>query len=185
MQSLINLFAENQLLLLFTVIGLGYLLGSIKIFGFNLGVAAVLFVALILGRLERTGPITWGLPFNANLVLRQVGLVFFLAAIGTRAGHGFSATFQTGGWGLIAAGALITTFVAVGTILVGYKYLKLPMSAIMGMVSGMHTQPACLAYANQQAQNELPNIWYATVYPASMIAKIILAQMIVSTLIML
>jgi putative transport protein len=46
----------------------------------------------------------------------------------------------------------------------------------------MHTQPACLAYANQQAPNELPNIWYAAVYPASMIAKILLAQIIVSFL---
>jgi putative transport protein len=153
---------------------------------FKLGFAGgPLIVALILGRLERTGPIIWALPFNANLVLRQIGLVFFLAGIGTKAGYGFGATFQSGGWGLIAAGALITTCVVVLTILVGYKYLKLPMSAVMGMASGMHTQPACLAYANQQAQSDQPNIWYATVYPASMITKIILAQIIVSVLWML
>ncbi len=150
---------------------------------FKLGFAGgPLIVALILGRLERTGPIIWAMPFNANLVLRQIGLVFFLAGIGTKAGYGFGATFQSGGWGLIAAGALITTCVVVLTILVGYKYLKLPMSAVMGMASGMHTQPACLAYANQQAQSDQPNIWYATVYPASMITKIILAQIIVSVL---
>jgi putative transport protein len=52
----------------------------------------------------------------------------------------------------------------------------------MGIVAGMSTQSACLAYANQQTQNEQPNIWYATVYPASMIVKIILAQIIVSVL---
>jgi putative transport protein len=150
---------------------------------FKLGFAGgPLIVALLLGRLERTGPIIWALPFTANLVLRQIGLVFFLAGIGTKAGYGFGATFQSGGWGLIAAGALITTCVVVLTILVGYKYLKLPMSAVMGMASGMHTQPACLAYANQQAQSDQPNIWYATVYPASMITKIILAQIIVSVL---
>jgi len=108
--------------------------------------------------------------------------VFFLAAIGTKAGPGFGETFRTGGWGLIAAGALITSLVAVAAILAGYKFLKLPMSAVMGVVSGMHTQPACLAYANQQSANELPNIWYAAVYPASMIAKILLAQIIVSFL---
>ena len=153
---------------------------------FKLGFAGgPLIVALLLGRLERTGPIIWALPFTANLVLRQIGLVFFLAGIGTKAGYGFGATFQSGGWGLIAAGALITTCVVVLTILVGYKYLKLPMSAVMGMASGMHTQPACLAYANQQAQSDQPNIWYATVYPASMITKIILAQIIVSVLWML
>jgi len=150
---------------------------------FKLGFAGgPLIVALLLGRLERTGPIIWALPFTANLVLRQIGLVFFLAGIGTKAGYGFGATFQSGGWGLIAAGALITTCVVVLTLLVGYKYLKLPMSAVMGMASGMHTQPACLAYANQHAQSDQPNIWYATVYPASMITKIILAQIIVSVL---
>ncbi|RJP77102.1 MAG: transporter [Candidatus Zixiibacteriota bacterium] len=150
---------------------------------FRLGFAGgPLIVGLILGRLERTGPISWGLPFTANLVLRQVGLVFFLAAIGTRAGQGFGATFQAGGLGLIAAGALLTSAVAVSAILLGYKYLKLPMAAVMGMVSGMQTQPACLAYANQQTEGELPNIWYATVYPVSMVAKIILAQALVSAL---
>jgi putative transport protein len=56
------------------------------------------------------------------------------------------------------------------------------MAAVMGMVSGMQTQPACLAYANQQAPNELPDVWYATVYPVSMVSKIILAQLIVSLL---
>lgn len=148
---------------------------------FKLGFAGgPLVVSLILGRLERTGPITWGLPFSANLVLRQIGLVFFLAAIGIKAGHGFGATFQVGGWILIAAGAMITTFVAVLTIFIGYKFFKLPMSAVMGMMSGMQTQPALLAYSTQQTQNDLPNIWYATVYPASMVSKIILAQIIIS-----
>ncbi len=150
---------------------------------FKLGFAGgPLVVALILGRLERTGPILWALPFNANLVLRQTGLVFFLAGIGTKAGFGFGTIFQSGGWELIAAGALITTCVVVLTIVVSYKYLKLPMSAVMGIVAGMSTQSACLAYANQQTQNDQPNIWYATVYPASMIVKIILAQIIVSVL---
>jgi len=55
----------------------------------------------------------------------------------------------------------------------------------MGILSGMQTQPACLAYANQTVQNEMPNIWYATVYPASMVTKIILAQVIVSLLFLL
>jgi putative transport protein len=125
------------------------------------------------------------MPFNANLVLRQVGLVFFLAAIGTKAGDGFGATFQSGGLGLIAAGAVITTFVTVIAIIVGYKYLKLPMAAVMGMMSGIQTQPACLAYANQQTDSDIPNVWYTTVYPASMMAKIILAQVIVSILMVL
>jgi putative transport protein len=153
--------------------------GSIFKIGFAGG---PLIMALILGRLERTGPITWSLPFNANLVLRQVGLVFFLAAIGTKAGHGFIETFRAGGWSMIVAGGVITSLVTISAIAIGHKVLKLPMSAVMGMISGMQTQPACLAYANQHARNELPNLWYATVYPASMIAKIFLAQILVSIL---
>ncbi len=152
---------------------------------FRLGFAGgPLIVGLILGRLERTGPIQWGLPHPANLVLRQIGLVLFLAAIGTKAGFGFGATFQEGSWALFLAGGLITTFATVTTIIVGYKYLKLPMLGVMGMMSGIQTQPACLAYANQQAESDLPNVWYATVQPASMIAKIMLAQIIVTTLLL-
>jgi putative transport protein len=184
----IRSISETDFLSLSLGVVLGVLLGMIAFplpsgMVFRLGFAGgPLIVGLVLGKLERTGPIVWGLPYTANLVLRQVGLVFFLAAIGTKAGPGFGETFRTGGWGLIAAGALITSLVAVAAILAGYKLLKLPMSAVMGVVSGMHTQPACLAYANQQAANELPNVWYAAVYPASMIAKIILAQIIVSFL---
>lgn len=184
----IRSISETDYLSLSLGVVLGVLLGMIAFplpngTVFRLGFAGgPLIVGLVLGKLERTGPIIWGLPYTANLVLRQVGLVFFLAAIGTKAGPGFGETFRTGGWGLIAAGALITSLVAVAAILAGYRFLKLPMSAVMGVVSGMHTQPACLAYANQQSANELPNIWYAAVYPASMIAKIILAQIIVSFL---
>jgi putative transport protein len=187
----IKSISETDFLSLSLGIVLGVFLGTIPIpfpngTTFKLGFAGgPLIVALILGRLERTGPITWSLPFNANLVLRQVGLVFFLAAIGTKAGHGFAATFQTGGWGLIAAGAILTTITTLGAIIIGYRGFKLPMSAVMGVVSGMQTQPACLAYANQQAQNDMPNVWYATVYPASMIAKILLAQILISVLLMM
>jgi len=180
--------AETDFLSLSLGIVLGVFLGMIPIplpggSTFKLGFAGgPLIVALILGKLERTGPITWSLPFSANLVLRQVGLVLFMAAIGTKAGHGFIDTFRSGGLGLIIAGAVITSFVTVTTLFAGYKFLKLPMSAVMGMMSGMQTQPACLAYANQQAQSDAPNVWYTTVYPISMTTKIILAQILVSFL---
>lgn len=150
---------------------------------FKLGFAGgPLVVSLILGRLQRTGSITWTMPFSANLVLRQIGLVFFLAGIGTKAGDGFGATFRTGGFEYILGGAFITTVASLLTIILGYKYLKLPMSAVMGIMSGVGTQPACLAYANQTAKNDQPNINYAMVYPASMITKIILAQVLVTAL---
>jgi putative transport protein len=179
---------ETDYLSLSLGIVIGVFLGMISIplphgLSFKLGFAGgPLIAGLVLGRLERTGPITWEMPFNANLVLRQVGLVFFLAGIGTKAGGGFDATFQVGGWKLIAGGAILTTFVTMLTIVVSYKYLKLPMAAVMGIMSGIQTQSACLAFANQQTDTDLPNIWYTTVYPASMVAKIIIAQIIVSVM---
>ncbi|MBW7886731.1 MAG: transporter [Bacteroidetes bacterium] len=150
---------------------------------FQLGFAGgPLVVALFLGRIQRTGSIIWTLPFGANMVLRQIGLIFFLAGIGTKAGYGFGGTFASGGFTYIIAGALITTFVAVVTIWIGYKFLKMPMTALMGIVSAISTQPAALAYANQQTQNEQPNLYYTSVYPAATVAKIILAQILVTAL---
>ena len=178
--------SETDYLSLSLGIVLGVFLGMIPVpishnLVFKLGFAGgPLITGLILGRLGRTGPIIWEIPFSANLVLRQVGLVFFLAAIGTKAGDGFSATFQVGGWRLIVAGAILTLFSTNLTILIGRQYLKLPMAAVMGIVSGIQTQSACLAFANQQTESDLPNIWYATVFPASMVSKIILAQVIIS-----
>jgi putative transport protein len=187
----IRALSEADFLSMSLGIVLGVLLGMIPIplpngTTFKLGFAGgPLIVALIAGRLERTGPITWGLPFEANLVLRQLGLVFFLAGVGTRAGQGFSTTFAESGAVLIPVGAVITTVVAVGAILAGYRFLKLPMSAVMGMASGMQTQPACLAFATQHCGNDMPNEWYASVYPASMISKILLAQILVTLLLRL
>jgi len=180
--------AETDFLSLSAGIVLGVAVGMIPIplpngLTFKLGFAGgPLLVALVLGRLERTGPVTWGLPLNANLVLRQVGLVFFLAGIGTRAGLGFLSTVRAGGLALVAGGALVTTLVAVATIFLGYRVLRLPLAAVMGLLSGMQTQPACLAYANQQTDSDQPNVWYSTVYPTAMVVKIVLAQVLVTTL---
>lgn len=188
--SLKSITETDYLSLSFGIV-LGVFIGMIPIplgngLSFQLGFAGGPLVAgLVLGRIERTGPIIWEMPLNANLVLRQVGLVFFLAGIGTKAGGGFANIFRSGGWELIAAGGIITTFVTITTILIGTLYMKLPMTAVMGMMSGIQTQPACLVYANQQTDTDLPNIWYTTVYPASMVAKIVLAQVIVSILMLL
>ncbi len=182
--------SETDYLSLSLGIVLGVFLGMLPIplpngTSFKLGFAGgPLIAGLILGRMERTGKIQWGLPYNANLVLRQIGLVFFLAAIGTKAGVGLVETIQSGALGMIIVALAIVSFVSVSVLLIAHKRLGLPMSAAMGMLSGVQTQPAALAYANQQAQNDLPNLWYAPVQPASMIAKIILAQVIVTALLL-
>jgi putative transport protein len=138
-----------------------------------------LVVALVLGILGRTGPMVWTLPYSANLTLRQIGLVFFLAGVGTRAGQGFLATFSGGaGFTLFAAGAAITAATAFSALAVGHRLLGIPLSLLAGMVAGIHTQPAVLGYALQRTRNDVPNVGYASVYPAATLAKILLAQLL-------
>ncbi|ABY35998.1 MAG TPA: transporter [Chloroflexus aurantiacus] len=164
---------------------LGMLVGLIPIplpggGSFSLGLAGgPLIVALILGWRGRTGPIIWSLPYSANLTLRQVGMTLFLAGIGTRAGYSFFTTITQGnGLFLFIGGALITIPVAILTLFIGYKLLKIPFSLLIGMLAGLQTQPAVLAFANEQAGNEAPNIGYAMVFPTAMVVKIILAQIL-------
>jgi len=120
----------------------------------------------------------WGLPYSANLVLRQVGLVLFLAGIGTKAGDGFLQTIASGGWKFMIIGAGITSITTFLTLTLVARSLHITVPAAMGMMSGIQTQPACLAYANDHSSTNIPNVWYAAVYPVSMIAKIILVQIL-------
>lgn len=169
---------------------LGLLVGAIPIplpgggEPFRLGIAGgPLIVALILGALERTGPLIWNIPYSANLTLRQFGIVLFLAVIGTRAGYAFLQTLlSSGGLSLFLSGALITFTTALLMLWIGSRLLHMPMSLLIGMLAGLQTNPAILSYATLQTGNDIPNVGYATVYPAAMIVKILLAQVLLSLL---
>lgn len=170
-------------------IGLGLLVGQIPIplpggINFRLGFAGgPLVVALVLGALERTGPLLWNMPYSANLTLRQFGLILFLAGVGTRSGYAFATTFaQSGGALILAAGALMTITTAMLMLWIGHKILKIPMSLLIGMLAGLQTQPAVLAYALEQTDNDIPNLGYTTVFPIAMMAKILLAQILAALL---
>lgn len=161
---------------------LGLLLGMIPIplpngSNFKLGFAAgTLIVALILGKLGRSGNIIWTLSYNANFTLRQMGAVFFLAGIGLKAGYSFVSTFQSAGFALIIFGALNTIFTAGLAFVIARFVFKMPYNMLMGMIAALQTQPACLAFANEKDETGAANISYATVFPTAMILKIILAQ---------
>lgn len=140
-----------------------------------------LIVALVLGTVERTGGLVWQLPFSANVTLRQIGLVLFLAGIGTRAGSGFfSVMASRSGLALFAAGAVITFATAFFALAVGHRVLRIPMTILTGMVAGLHTQPAVLGYALETTRNEIPNLGYASVYPFATIAKLLLVQVLLA-----
>jgi putative transport protein len=142
-----------------------------------------LVVALVLGALDRTGPLVWSLPYSANLTLRQLGLIVFLAGIGTRAGYAFVSTVQSrDGVLLLGAGAVITFTVALATLWVGYRLLNVPMGLLSGMLAGLQTQPAVLGFALEQTGDDLPNVGYAALFPLATIAKILAAQLLLAIL---
>ncbi len=168
---------------------LGLLLGLIPIplpggVTIRLGSAGgPLLMALLLGALRRTGPVVWTIPYSANLTLRQLGLTMLLATVGLKSGYTFVTTFTQGnGLLLLGLGALVSILIPLLALLVGYGLFKTPYGMLAGMVASMHTQPAVLGFAVEQAQDESPNLGWALVYPLSMIGKIILAQLLFTLL---
>lgn len=170
-------------------ITIGLLLGLVPIplpggGSFRLGIAGgPLIAALVLGALQRSGPIVWSIPYSANLTLRQFGTVLFLAGIGTRAGYAFADTLRQGdALPVLLVAIAITCGVAVPTLLIAYFVFKMPFSLASGVLSGLQGQPAVLSFALEQERNDVPNVGYATVFPIAMIAKILLAQVVLLAL---
>jgi putative transport protein len=139
-----------------------------------------LLVGLVLGRLERSGGISWVMPLPANLTIRQIGLLLFLAGVGTRAGHSFFDTMRHDGAQLLLAGVVVTLVVTLATLVAGRQFLGVRFDALLGLASGVQTQPACLAYADELARSDVPSVAYAAVYPTAMIVKILVAQLLLA-----
>ena len=117
---------------------------------------------------------------SANLMLREIGIVLFLASVGIKSGEKFIPTLMSGdGFIWMGYGAVITLF---PIIIVGFfarKVLKRNFFEICGLISGSMTDPPALAYANSIAQSEAPAVAYATVYPLVMFLRILLAQLLI------
>lgn len=145
---------------------------------FKLGFAGgPIIVGLILGGLRRSGPINWSLPYSANLILRQIGLIFLLAGVGVNSGHQFVKTITGGGIGLwvFSGSALISILTVCATLFVGYKILKIPFSILIGLVSN---HPAILDFNLKRSKNKLPNVGYSLMTPMSIVVKIVYAQLL-------
>ena len=169
-------------------IALGLLLGAVPIpvpgGTFSLGLAGgPLLVGLILGRLGRTGPLVWTSPYGANLTLRQFGLVLFLAGAGLQAGSVLASALGQGVVvRMLAAGVAISLSSALLTVAIGHRILRIPLSVVLGMLAGIQTQPAVLAYSLEKTGRDSPNAGYASVFPIAMISKILLAPLILQLL---
>ena len=172
---------------IFIGIIVGILFGSIPLsipgmpVPLKLGIAGgPLIIAILIGRFGYRFKLVTYTTTSANMMLREIGLVLFLASVGIKAGAGFWETVVQGdGLKYVYTGFLITIIpiLIVGTI--ARLYYKFNYFTIMGMISGSYTDPPALAYANSICTREAPAIGYSTVYPLSMFLRIFTAQLIV------
>jgi len=135
-----------------------------------------LIVALIVGRLRRTGPITWVMPLPANIVLRNFGLTLFLATVGINSGQAFLTTVVQTGPVLLLVGAVVVLTTVLIVLLVGHFLLRIPYDDLLGIASGATGNPAILIYAGRMAPTERTNISYAMIFPSATIVKVVGAQ---------
>ncbi|MDA8693373.1 hypothetical protein N9L92_04860 [Saprospiraceae bacterium] len=162
-------------------IALGLVLGAIEFnFGpnisFKLGYAGgPLIVSLVLGALRRTGPVIWTMPYSANTAMQQLGLILLLAGIGVSSGHSFIESLSANAFWIFVASIVISMVTAMMTLLIGYKFMKMPFSLLMGIVSN---QPAILDFATARTGNRIPEFGYTMVFPIALILKIVIAQLL-------
>jgi putative transport protein len=182
--------SEVDILTLGLGVAVGFFIGMIPIplpggITLKLGIAGgPLIVALLLGSINRIGRLVFIMPYSANNTVRQLGLVLFLAGVGTRSGYAFRETITQSDQGInfFLIGAAITISIGFLFLFVGHHMLKIPFARLAGMLAGLQTQPAVLAFVNEQAKSEQPNIGYSSVFPIATLAKIILAQVLLTLL---
>lgn len=136
-----------------------------------------LVVAILIGAFGYRYHINTYTSTSANLMLREVGLILFLASVGIQAGTTFWDTVTNGdGITYVWTGFLITTIPILIMGCVARLKLKLNYFTLMGLISGSNTDPPALAFANQTAGNDAPAVGYSTVYPLAMFLRILVAQ---------
>jgi putative transport protein len=176
-----------QLVPMFLGIALGILVGSVPFSlpgvpaPVRLGLAGgPLLVAIALARIGKIGPLVWYLPISANYALRETGIVLFLAAVGLGAGDVFVATIVHGpGLRWMAFGAAVTAGPLLAVSLFARAALRLNYLTICGLLAGSMTDPPALSFATSISGSEAPSVAYATVYPLTMILRVLSAQLLV------
>ncbi|ALA00029.1 TPA: putative transporter [Enterobacter hormaechei] len=178
---------QVQMLPVFIGVGLGVMLGSIPLYvpGFpvalKLGLAGgPLIMALILGRIGSIGKLYWFMPPSANLALRELGIVLFLAVVGLKSGGDFVDTLVNGeGMSWVGYGIFITAIPLITVGLLARMFAKMNYLTLCGMLAGSMTDPPALAFANNlHATSGAAALSYATVYPLVMFLRIITPQLL-------
>ena len=147
----------------------------------KLGIAGgPLIIAILIGRYGYKVKLVTYTTTSANMMLREIGLVLFLASVGIKAGAGFFETVMQGdGLLYVLTGFLITVIPILIVGPIARMKFKFNYFTIAGMISGTYTDPPALAYSNSICSKEAPAVGYSTVYPLSMFLRILTAQLIV------
>lgn len=172
---------------IFVGVFIGILFGSIPVaipgipVPIKLGIAGgPLIIAILIGRYGYKVHLVTYTTTSANMMLREIGLMLFLASVGIKAGDGFLETvIQGDGVKYVYTGFLITIIPILIIGIIARKKYKFNYFTIMGMIAGTYIDPPALAYANSICSKEAPSIGYSTVYPLSMFLRIFTAQIIV------
>ena len=175
---------QPNLVTIFVGIALGVLLGSIPLLNVpqpvKLGLAGgPLIVAILIGRFGTHFHLVTYTTMSANLMLREIGIALFLAAVGIGAGDGFIDAIVDGGYRWIGYGVIITVLPLIIVALVARLWLKMNYYTLMGLIAGSTTDPPALAYANATAGNDMPAVGYSTVYPVVMFLRVLTAQIFI------
>ena len=173
-----------NLITIFVGIALGVLLGSIPLLNVpqpvKLGLAGgPLIVAILIGRFGTHFHLVTYTTASANLMLREVGIALFLAAVGIGAGDGFVEAVVNGGYRWIGYGFIITVVPILIVAIVARLRFKMNYYTLMGLIAGSTTDPPALAYANATAGNDMPAVGYSTVYPMVMFLRVLTAQIFI------
>lgn len=171
---------------LFLGIMLGVLLGSIPIFfpgisvPVKLGLAGgPLIVSILISYLSAKAGLKASISPSANMMMRQVGICLFIAAVGISAGDGFIQTIADGGYWWILYAFIITVLPILIVAVFARLVLHTNYFTLAGMISGALTDPPALAYSNTVCESDEASVAYSSVYPLSMFLRIIIAQILV------
>ncbi len=172
---------------IFMGIVLGIIVGSIPIHFPNMPVAVKigmaggpLIVALLLSRFGGVVYLNTYTTNGANLMIRELGITLFLASVGLHSGGNLAQAFVNGsGWYWILMGAVITMLPLLIVGIIAHKYFRKTYFEICGLLAGASTDPPALAFALKMAGNDIPSATYATVYPLTMILRIVAAELLI------
>jgi putative transport protein len=146
---------------------------------FKLGLTGgVLLAAILLSRIGKTGSIVWNASGPANQMLRKIGLIFFLAAVGTNAGENLLETLQREGLNYFLIGAVITTIPMFIAVAIGHYLFRINFLILIGALTGAMTSTPALSAVEPLTESNAPKISYATVYPFALVLIIICSQVI-------